>query len=92
VTTGRDPGGHDQGLGHHVVQVEAKDFQIGGVEVDLGELDMAEDPLLEHRHLGIEPAADPGHLAAGDPTYDPHRRGPGRRHCASSAPPRKPER
>ena len=42
-----DPGGHHDGLGHHLVQVRVADLQVGGVQEHVRELDVAQRSVLE---------------------------------------------
>jgi hypothetical protein len=55
------------------VQVRVADLEVGGVEADIRELDMAQGAVLEGRALHIEAGADPRYLRAGDPRADPQR-------------------
>ena len=63
------PGRHHHGPAHHLVADPA--LQVGGVEEDVGELDVAKRPGPEGLELGVELSADPRDLGLGDPGLEP---------------------
>jgi hypothetical protein len=69
---GRDAGAHDHGHGHDLCGGVA-DVEVGGVEVDVGELDMPKGAGAKRADDLIEPGADPRHLGLGDARVDSHR-------------------
>lgn len=72
VTRRGDPGGHHDRFGYHLVQVGVPDLEVGGVQVQVGELDMSELAVSEGGDLNIETGADPRDLAAGDARAEPN--------------------
>ena len=68
----RDPGGHDDRPGHHLAEGVVADVDVGGVQVDVGEGDVAESPVPEGLDPIVEAGTDPAHLGLGDPRVDPH--------------------
>ncbi len=68
---GGHPGGHHDGLGHHPSSFVGLD--VGGVEEDVGELDVVQATLAELLHGTVEVGADPTHLALGHPGVDAER-------------------
>ncbi len=54
------PGGHDQGLGHHV-RPDA-DLAEGGIAEHVGELGVGQCPGAECLDLAVQTRADPRHL------------------------------
>ena len=71
-TVGGDPGGdHDRHRGD--LRGLVADVQIGGVQIDVGELDVIETAGAERADDLVEPGADPRHLRLGDPRVDTQR-------------------
>ncbi len=68
VAVGRHAGGHDDGLGHHPGAVVGLD--VGGIDEDVGELDVVQPPLPELADSTVELGADAADLALGDPSVD----------------------
>jgi len=61
VAVSSDPSGHRRRLGDAVAHV-----QIGGVEIDVGELDVVQAPGAERLHALVEARADTRHLRLRD--------------------------
>src|SRR3954453_21258634 len=72
AAVGADPGGHDDGHRHDLGGGVA-DMQVGGVEVDVGELGVVQPAGPERGDDLVEAGADPGHLGLGDPGVDAQR-------------------
>ena len=68
---GGDAGRHDHGHRHDLAGGVA-DVQVGRIQVDVRELDVAEGAGAERADDLVQPGADPRHLGLGDPGLDPH--------------------
>lgn len=66
-TGGGHPSGDHDGPGDDLMAGGVSRVDVGGVQEDVGELDVGEVPTHERGHLDIQVAADPGYLRFGDP-------------------------
>ena len=73
VAAGGDPGGDHDRPRHDLMQVGVAGFDVGRVQVDVGELDVGERAVAERVDLDVELGADPRHLRLRDPRVDPQR-------------------
>ena len=78
-----DAGGDHNRSGHDLAELIIADVQVGGVEVDVRELDVAQCPVAEGLDPLIEPSTDPRYFRFGDAGVDPRVLRRGRRRIGS---------
>lgn len=64
---GGDAGGDDHGARHDLAEGDISDMDVGGVQIHIGEGNVAQGAVTECCDAFVQPGADPGHFGLGDP-------------------------